>query len=69
MRSVYDQPGTSATRRPTAAAALVWGQNPGLTAVQVRSAILRSARPLPALQGKVQTGGVLNVNAALDWRP
>ena len=58
--------GTSmATPHVTGAAALVWSQNPSWTYAQVRSKILSTVRPIPALSGRCVTGGVLNVNNAV----
>lgn len=62
-----DWSGTSmATPHVAGAAALVWSQYPDLTAAQVKARLLRSVTPVAALRGKVATGGVLNVNAALQ---
>lgn len=49
----------------TGAAALVMSQNPGFGAQEVKSSILASARPLPALAGKTVTGGMLDTYGAL----
>jgi subtilisin family serine protease len=58
--------GTSmATPHVTGAVALLAAANPDATAAEIRSAILSSTTPLTALQGKVATGGLLNVNAAV----
>lgn len=58
--------GTSmAAPHVTGAAALVWSVNPTWTYAQVRSKILSTVRPVPALAGKCVTGGVLNVNNAV----
>ncbi|MEY3450156.1 MAG: hypothetical protein RL749_1786, partial [Verrucomicrobiota bacterium] len=46
-------------------AAMVWMHRPELTAAQVKSIILDSARKLPALNGKVATGGIVDAEAAL----
>ncbi len=46
-------------------AAMVWMHRPELTAAQVKSIILDSARKLPALSGKVATGGIVDAEAAL----
>jgi subtilisin family serine protease len=46
-------------------AALVWGKNPAWTYAQVRTRILTTVRPIPALSGKTATGGVVNAAAAL----
>lgn len=47
------------------AAALVWSMNPGWTIAQVKSQILTTARPTPALNGMVSSGGSLDLRAAL----
>ncbi len=58
--------GTSmATPHVTGVAALVWGQNPSWTYDQVRSKILSTVKPVPALSGRCVTGGVLNANNAV----
>ncbi|MGE0725573.1 MAG: S8 family serine peptidase, partial [Alphaproteobacteria bacterium] len=58
--------GTSmATPHVTGAAALVWAENPSLTAVEVKQILLDTVDPLAALAGKVATGGRLNLDAAL----
>ncbi|MFO0879712.1 MAG: S8 family serine peptidase [Gemmataceae bacterium] len=62
--SVYS--GTSmATPHVAGAAALVWGQNPGLTYNQVMSRLLSSVDVKSSLAGVVATGGRLNVARAL----
>lgn len=59
--------GTSmATPHVSGVAALVWGQNTNRSMVEVRTRILRSAVPIPALAGKVTTGGRANVFRALQ---
>lgn len=47
-------------------AAMVWAHRPELTAQQVRQVILDTARPIPALSGKVATGGMVDADAALQ---
>ena len=62
--------GTSfATPLVSAAAALVWGQNPHWDAVTVRRALFESVRPLATLRGRCVTGGTLDIDAALRWTP
>lgn len=46
-------------------AALLMSQRPDLTAAQVKSIILYSVRSVPALAGKVSSGGMLDASAAL----
>ena len=43
------------------AAALYWSSHPEKTYKEVKDAILKSARPIPALRGKTVSGGKLNV--------
>jgi subtilisin family serine protease len=58
--------GTSmATPHVAGVASLVWSANPSMTMAQVRSRILGSTRSLPALAGKVATGGMLDAAAAV----
>ncbi|MCC7272314.1 MAG: S8 family serine peptidase [Alphaproteobacteria bacterium] len=59
--------GTSmATPHVTGAAALVWAENPSLTALEVKQILLDTVDVLPSLAGKVASGGRLNVAAALE---
>ena len=63
---MYYMTGTSmAAPMVTAAAALVYSCCTKLSLAQVRDVLLSSARPLSALAGKVTTGGMLDVAAAL----
>lgn len=48
------------------AAALLTSFAPELTPEEIRACILNSARPLTALQGKMATGGMLDVGAAME---
>lgn len=48
------------------AAALIWAQNPQLTNIQVKQKLLSSVDPVQALNGKILTGGRLNIAAALN---
>jgi subtilisin family serine protease len=58
--------GTSmATPIVAGAAALILQHRPELTYKEVRELILSTARKIPALEGKVSTGGTLDVEAAL----
>jgi thermitase len=59
--------GTSmATPHVTGAAALLLAHDGGLTVAGLRSSLLSSAHPVPALAGRVATGGRLDVAAALS---
>ncbi len=59
--------GTSmATPHVTGAAALVYSVNPALDWRQVKEILLTSVTPVAKLQGKILTGGVLNVDAAVQ---
>jgi subtilisin family serine protease len=58
--------GTSmATPHVSGVAALLWAQNPDMTATQVKNRILASADPIPALDGKTVSGGRLNAFRSL----
>lgn len=57
-----DWDGTSmAAPHVAGAAALYWGTYPQKTWQEVKTAILKTATPVPALQNKILTGGKLNV--------
>lgn len=47
------------------AAALVWSTNPSLTYAQVRNALLQGVDKIPSLDGKMTSGGRLNVEKAI----
>lgn len=58
--------GTSmATPHVSGVVALVWGHEPKLTAMEVKDRILKGARPLASMRGKVATGGILNAYYSL----
>jgi subtilisin family serine protease len=62
--------GTSmATPHVSGAAALLLARDGGLTIDGLRAALLSSAHPVPALAGRVATGGRLDVAAALSVAP
>jgi hypothetical protein len=62
--------GTSmATPHVTGAAALLLAHDGGLTVAGLLAALLNSAHPSPALAGRVATGGLLDVAAALSVPP
>jgi len=59
--------GTSAATPATAGAvALMYAVKPNASAVEIREALINSVDPLPALQGRVVSGGRLNVARALQ---
>ncbi|CEO87473.1 S8 family serine peptidase [Syntrophaceticus schinkii] len=47
-------------------AALLYGKNPHKAPAAVRQHLLKSARPLPELKGKVRSGGIVDAYAALN---
>jgi subtilisin family serine protease len=58
--------GTSmATPRVAATAALMFAENPDLTAAQVRELLVKTVAVDPDLKGKVSTGGKLDIEAAV----
>ncbi|MCC2677883.1 MAG: subtilase [Pseudobdellovibrio sp.] len=58
--------GTSmATPHVSGIAALVWGHETALTGREVKERILKTARPIAGLKGKVATGGLANAYLAL----
>jgi subtilisin family serine protease len=62
-----DWDGTSmATPIVAGAAALVWSKYPDESYQQIKSRLMKSARQTSGLRGKVVTGGVLDVSAALE---
>ncbi|MEQ9370686.1 MAG: S8 family serine peptidase [Coleofasciculus chthonoplastes F3-SA18-01] len=62
--------GTSmATPHVSGVAALIWSQNPQLSASEVKNQILSTVDPISSLQGNTVTGGRLNANNALDNPP
>ncbi len=54
-----------ATPHVAGAAALLWARAPAATVAQVRTALLGSVEPRPALLGRTVTGGVLNAARAV----
>jgi len=58
-----------ATPEVAGALALVWSENPDWTYQQVIQQVLSTVTPVTGLQGKVETGGLLNVAAAVGWTP
>jgi subtilisin family serine protease/subtilisin-like proprotein convertase family protein len=60
--------GTSmATPMVSGAMALVWGEHPTWSYSQVINQVLNTTDKLPSLQGKVETGGRLDLAAAVGW--
>jgi subtilisin family serine protease len=57
--------GSMASPQVAGAAALILSTEPSLSATQLKARILESVRPDPALAGKVTTGGILDVCAAI----
>ncbi len=68
-RMLIEWNGTSmATPFVAGAAARIWAQYPNENYKQIKERILATARKTPGLQGKIITGGVLDVTAALNYR-
>ncbi len=64
---IADWSGTSmATPHVAGAAALIWSQYPNATWQEVKARLLGTATATASLNGKVKTGGMLNVQAALQ---
>jgi thermitase len=58
--------GTSmATPHVSGVAALLWSNEPNLTAAQIKQRLLVTARPVSGLRGKTRTGGMVDAYAAL----
>ncbi len=58
--------GTSmATPHVSGVAALVWANEPNLTAIELKQRLLQTARPIAGLKGKTKTGGLVNAFLAL----
>jgi subtilisin family serine protease len=53
----------------TAAISLIWGQNPSWDYKTVIRAVLETVKPVEQLKDKCRTGGVINIKAALAWKP
>lgn len=52
----------------SAAAALLYAHRKDVSLMQIKEAILDSARPLPTLSGKIKSGGMLDIYAALCFK-
>jgi subtilisin family serine protease len=60
-------PGTSmACPHVAGAAALYWSRNPQASWMDVKDALIKSARPVPALNGKMVSNGKLNVKDLMN---
>lgn len=70
MKGLESWSGTSmATPHVTGVAALLLSQDSTQTYAQIKSRILKSARPLASLRGRVATGGLVNAYYALSNTP
>lgn len=68
--SFQQRNGTSmAAPHVTGTIALVWAETPAATPAEIRDAILTSVDPIPALAGRVASGGRLNAERALRADP
>jgi subtilisin family serine protease len=66
-RSAYRLGAGTSCAAPVVAgvAALTLSVNPGLSALELKKALMTSATPLPALSGKIACGGMVNATKAL----
>ncbi|MBL9147194.1 MAG: S8 family serine peptidase [Phycisphaerae bacterium] len=63
----YDDGTSFATPIVAAAAAAIWAKHPDWKAADVKRAILETARVVDALEDKCLTGGMLDIDAAMNW--
>lgn len=54
-----------ATPHVSGVAALVWGHEPNMTALQVKERLLATAKPIASMKGKTRTGAMVNAYTAL----
>lgn len=68
LNSAYKNRNGTSVAAPlvTGVAALIYSRHPEWSHAQVRSRILNTVHPVPSLNGRVITGGLLNAGAALD---
>lgn len=64
--TVYWDGTSMATPHVAGAAALYWSAHPTQTWKEVKNAMLSSAKPIPALNGKVLSNGKLNLNSLMN---
>jgi len=67
-RSVYRLAGGTSNAAPvvTAIAALILSVRPELTAQELKEILVKSSRKLPALAGKIESGGIVDAYSAVD---
>ena len=62
--------GTSmATPVVSGAAAVIWSKNPSYSALDVKNSLLSSSTKKAELSNKISSGGVLNLQNAMNWNP
>jgi subtilisin family serine protease len=64
---VYRLEGGTSNSSPVVSgvAALMLSVNPALTAVQLKQILISTAKPIPALRGKIKSGGIVDAYAAV----
>ncbi len=60
---------SAAAPHVTGAAALLWALNPNLRYDQIKQLLLQSVDPIPSLQGKILSGGRVNLISAMKGSP